>query len=448
YYEDGTIGTRDTTSNIVIGASNSTNQNYYTVTLAKGFENGYVSGATVYGDTYLEGTNVSVQGIADNGYMLEYWVVYNVDETSVLTVNPYEFEVDKDVTLIPVFVSIPPKYSVTVTNGISNIASAEEGATVTVTSNAPQAGYEFDQWTGSGVTFANEESPITTFVMPAQAVTITATYKYSTLTGSVTINGAFKYGQTLTASVSATNNTGTLSYKWQRNDVDIAGATANTYTITADDIGTILKVVVTSDHQTGNINAATTAVLKADGGASPTGITKTDCTASENGTISGVTTAMEYKLSTATDWTPCTDSTIENLEAGTYLVRVKETATTNASEAANVAIAAYIAPEIEPAPEPETPTTEPETPAPETETTEQPQKQNLPTWVILVIVLLAAGSLGLIFLLLKAQKRKTRRKKKTTTAKPKTQTKAEVKTEIKPQAKPEVKTQTRNKKGL
>ena len=43
----------------------------------------------------------------------------------------------------------------------------------------------------------------------------------------------------------------------------------------------------------------------------------------DKGSISGLTTAMEYKKSDADAWTACTDNTITNLDAGEYKVRLK-----------------------------------------------------------------------------------------------------------------------------
>ena len=167
------------------------------------------------------------------------------------------------------------------------------------------------------------------------------------LTGTVTVTGTLKYGEVLTASVTGSNNTGTFSYQWQRNGANIAEATNSTYTLTAEDVGKIIKVIVTSSVETGEIYYQTVVTIdKANGPVAPTGITATACTTADNndGTITGVTTAMEYKLSTATDWTAGTGETITGLANGTYLVRVKETATHNAGEQATVVVNAYNAP--------------------------------------------------------------------------------------------------------
>lgn len=78
--------------------------------------------------------------------------------------------------------------------------------------------------------------------------------------------------------------------------------------------------------------------------AAPISVVKTDCTTSANndGTITGVTDTMEYKLSTADTYIPVpTDATtITGLTSGTYYVRVKATETVSASEYVTLTIAA------------------------------------------------------------------------------------------------------------
>ena len=166
------------------------------------------------------------------------------------------------------------------------------------------------------------------------------------LTGTVSITGVLKFNETLTASVSDTNNSGTLSYKWRRNGDDITGATNSTYVVTADDIGYTLSVLVTSSIETGSLVGTTSDVIGKADALAPTGITATACTSDSNddGTLVGITTAMEYKLSSAADYTSGTGETITGLAPGTYNVRYKATSTHNASAVANVVVNSYNAP--------------------------------------------------------------------------------------------------------
>ena len=94
--------------------------------------------------------------------------------------------------------------------------------------------------------------------------------KGTALTGTLKINGAAKFGQELTAVLTATNNTGTLTYKWYRSgeNTPIAPDT-DKYTLTADDIGKTITVVVKSSEKLGSITAVTKVVEKADGPAAP-----------------------------------------------------------------------------------------------------------------------------------------------------------------------------------
>lgn len=73
--------------------------------------------------------------------------------------------------------SQPP--SVTVVNGTVAGGGVEfvAGAEVTVTADAPELGLVFDRWTGAGLTLTGSEGASLTFTMPAQAVSLTATYQ-------------------------------------------------------------------------------------------------------------------------------------------------------------------------------------------------------------------------------------------------------------------------------
>jgi hypothetical protein len=68
-------------------------------------------------------------------------------------------------------------YTVTVENGTGG-GNYAEGETVTIKAKAAPRGKVFDKWTSAdGVAFADASAESTTFVMPAQDVTVTATYK-------------------------------------------------------------------------------------------------------------------------------------------------------------------------------------------------------------------------------------------------------------------------------
>lgn len=166
------------------------------------------------------------------------------------------------------------------------------------------------------------------------------------LTGTVTISGTPKYGETLTAAYVSGNNTGALSYQWQRGGSDISGADGNTYTIVEADIGQTLTCVATSSVQTGSVSSdPPTAITKADGSAAPTGLlgAAPSSTGGTDGKILGTNTAMEYADNIAfIGAEPCTGSEITGLSAGTYYVRVKATTTHEAGAYASVAVPEYV----------------------------------------------------------------------------------------------------------
>jgi hypothetical protein len=82
------------------------------------------------------------------------------------------------------------------------------------------------------------------------------------LTGTASISGVVAVGNILTANLTGSNNTGSLSYQWRRGNTNVG--TGITYTPTAADIGSTLTVVITSSVQTGSVTSpATAAVIQA-----------------------------------------------------------------------------------------------------------------------------------------------------------------------------------------
>ena len=104
------------------------------------------------------------------------------------------------------------------------------------------------------------------YILASETVTVTVP-RYQELGGSVTVDGTAKYGETLKANTTGlVGHIGTLSYQWTRNDVDIEGATGNTYTLTKDDINAKISVVVTDSVAQGSVSGTLVGpVEKADG---------------------------------------------------------------------------------------------------------------------------------------------------------------------------------------
>ena len=133
-------------------------------------------------------------------------------------------------------------YAVDVTGGTAATAAgtpitrAMEGVEVTVTAQAP-IGKHFVKWVvkAGGVTLANETSATTTFIMPANDVTIEATFEKNASTGTGT--GATTYPITVK---SAKNGDVTASHK--------SAAKGTTITLTVDpDKGYVLDTLTVLD---------------------------------------------------------------------------------------------------------------------------------------------------------------------------------------------------------
>ncbi len=104
--------------------------------------------------------------------------------------------------------------------------------------------------------------------------------------------------------------------------------------------------ITVSGTPTADVEIELTAPMAKTTPDAPTAAAATDCTTADNndGKLTGVTAAMEYKKSDAADWTVGTGSDITGLVPGTYYVRVKATETTNASANQELTIAEYTAP--------------------------------------------------------------------------------------------------------
>ena len=150
-------------------------------------------------------------------------------------------------------------------------------------------------------------------------------YTGTPFTGTVKINGAPKFDETLTANVTDTNNTGTLTYQWYRAGKTDPIGTGETYTPVLADIDKEITCRVSSSTETGTIQATVGPVEKADGPAAPVislrTRTDTRILVTEN-------SAWEYSIDNGNSWQE--SCLFQNLTPGTeytIIARVKETAT-------------------------------------------------------------------------------------------------------------------------
>ena len=157
----------------------------YTVVVDGGKVNGKLS------EKYAPGATVTVVAdAAEDGLVFDFWNASGVtlanDKAALVTFTMPA----NNVSLVASFCEpASTKYSVTVTLGTTNKATAATGETVTITADAAASGYAFDKWTviSGGVTVANLYATETTFVMGNAAVEIQATYKLKTVEKTITV---------------------------------------------------------------------------------------------------------------------------------------------------------------------------------------------------------------------------------------------------------------------
>ena len=115
-------------------------------------------------------TNANFRGVIDSLYLV-FRGTASGNPARLFTLAHYQFHGG----------SVTPSHMVTV-NGGTGGGSHPQGATVTITATVP-AGQTFDRWTttSAGVTFASATNATTTFIMPNNAVTVTATFRCPTV---------------------------------------------------------------------------------------------------------------------------------------------------------------------------------------------------------------------------------------------------------------------------
>jgi hypothetical protein len=116
-------------------------------------------------------------------------------------------------------------------------------------------------------------------------------------TGTVTISGTATQGQALTAAntLADADGLGTISYQWKAAGVNIAGATANSYTLTQAEVGKVITVIAsytdalgTAESKTSTATGTVTAV-----NAAPTGSVTITGTATQNQTLTASNTLAD-----------------------------------------------------------------------------------------------------------------------------------------------------------
>ncbi|WP_052429321.1 S-layer homology domain-containing protein [Paenibacillus borealis] len=194
-------------------------------------------------------------------------------------------------------------------------------AGTTVTELAPDTYYVRTKGTSSA------------FVSEAQSVTVAAFVPTQEATPAAVIDYAAEQLTGLTANGSYTVN-GTLA---------VTATAEGKLAIDSSWLGTQLSIVKKGNGSTTIDSAAQTVNIPVRP-AAPAGLAATDETAisAEDGTLTGVSTTMEYKRGIAGAWVNVAGTTVTELAPDTYYVRTKGTSSAFVSEAQSVTVAAFV----------------------------------------------------------------------------------------------------------
>ena len=166
------------------------------------------------GGSYAAGTAVTITAVIPDGKVFDKWtghIGYLANPAASPTIATMPAA---NITVTATFKDAPPAtYTLTVVNGTGG-GSYAAGTAVTVTAVAPD-GKVFDKWTGHIGYLANPAASTTIATMPADNITVTATFKDATYTLTVvngTGGGSYTAGTAVT--VAATVPDGKIFDKW------------------------------------------------------------------------------------------------------------------------------------------------------------------------------------------------------------------------------------------
>jgi hypothetical protein len=164
------------------------------------------------GGSYTNGHQVAISANAVSGKAFVQWTGDTQYVNNVTYTNAVVTMSTNAVSLTATYVDV--YYALTVNSG-SGDGSYTNGTKVQVSADAPAAGKAFSQWTGDTAYVANSNSASSTVTMPAQAVTLTATYidvYYALTVNSGTGDGSYTNGTQV--AIAASNLTGKAFSQW------------------------------------------------------------------------------------------------------------------------------------------------------------------------------------------------------------------------------------------
>lgn len=176
---------------------------------------------------WTSGTGSDVTGLSSGRYQIRFKETDNYNAGAVTEVDVPESGVSS--------------YNLTVTGGTGGGVFIQ-GASVTITANAPATGKKFSGWTIDGISGLDTTQTSLTFNMPANAVTATANYEdieYTITVNGGTGGGTYKQGDEVT--VTAEDKEGKEFVGWQDASGNIV-STQKEYTFVVKD-GMVLTAV-------------------------------------------------------------------------------------------------------------------------------------------------------------------------------------------------------------
>lgn len=178
---------------------------------------------------WTSGTGSDVTGLSSGRYQIRFKETDNYNAGAVTEVDVPESGVSS--------------YNLTVTGGTGEGVFIQ-GASVTITANAPATGKKFSGWTIDGISGLDTTKTSLTFNMPANAVTATANYEdieYTITVNGGTGGGTYKQGDEVT--VTAEDKEGKEFVGWQDESGKIV-STKKEYTFEVKD-----EMVLTAVYQ-------------------------------------------------------------------------------------------------------------------------------------------------------------------------------------------------------
>ncbi|MCH6259104.1 Ig-like domain-containing protein, partial [Puniceicoccaceae bacterium K14] len=191
-----------------------------------------------------------------------------------------------------------------VSNSGGNVTIGGSGsATLTLQGSASDINTFLDtvsniHYTGSENSNGDDASTITlnlddgTIDLDLKSGTIHLTEVNDDPTGTVSISGTPTEDETLTASntLADADGIGTISYQWQRDGLDISGATSSTYTLIQADVGATIQVVASYTDDQGTEESVTSST------------TTTVANVNDDPTVSGLSTDITFTEDTASNF--------------------------------------------------------------------------------------------------------------------------------------------------